>query len=89
MDYYNYKASRLRYFIETRGYKPLHIASREGNIEFVRLLLESRADPKCRNKDGSTPLHMAAHMGYKEVVGNVLNSVSNPFPRLNAISAYL
>ena len=69
MDYNKFKASRLRYFIETREDRPLHIASREGNIEFVRLLLESRADPKCRNKDGSTPLHMAAHMGHEDVVG--------------------
>ena len=38
---------------------PLHLASREKNIEAVRMLLEYGADVTAQNKYGETPLHLA------------------------------
>jgi uncharacterized protein len=41
-------------------YTPLHFAANRGNVEAVRLLIASGADPDAVAKDGNTPLHMAA-----------------------------
>ena len=53
-----YRASlRLR---NKDGWTPLHIASREGDPEIIKFLLDT--DPKCwdtRSKNGRTPLHTA------------------------------
>ncbi|MBC6416137.1 MAG: ankyrin repeat domain-containing protein [Bdellovibrionales bacterium] len=39
------------------GETPLHVASRRGDIEFVKLLLGSGADVNARDRYGDTPLH--------------------------------
>ena len=36
---------------------PLHIAAREKNLLVAKLLLDSGADRKARNKSGNTPFH--------------------------------
>ena len=55
------------------GQTPLFNACIHDNPETVQILIAHKADLNVKSK----------------VIGNVLNSVSNPFPRLNAISAYL
>lgn len=43
------------------GFTPLHIATGEGKLEVVKVLLSAGAQPnaKCRSTDGGTPLHTA------------------------------
>lgn len=46
---------------------PLHVAADRGNLEIVRLLINSGADINVRNSDGRTPLHLAAKGGYVKI----------------------
>jgi len=46
---------------------PLHLASQERHVEFVRLLVEHGADRAAQDKDGWTPLHRASERGHVEV----------------------
>ncbi|KAK8530810.1 hypothetical protein V6N13_030749 [Hibiscus sabdariffa] len=53
---------------------PLHIASGEGHVGFVREILRSRPQyAKEVNKDGFSPLHMAAANGHIEIVRELMN----------------
>jgi ankyrin repeat protein len=51
-----------------RGVAPLHMASREGHLEVVRLLLEHGADLNAYNKAGQTPSDVASLYGKQEIV---------------------
>jgi Ankyrin repeats (3 copies)/Ankyrin repeats (many copies) len=42
---------------------PLHLASRQGNEEVARVLVEHGAEVSAKDKDGSTPLHEASSGG--------------------------
>ena len=56
---------------EIEGYKgepPLHVASRNGDVEMVKLLIEHGATVDRSSNDELTPLHVAATLGKKEVV---------------------
>uniref|UniRef100_I3KPG4 Ankyrin 3 n=1 Tax=Oreochromis niloticus TaxID=8128 RepID=I3KPG4_ORENI len=52
---------------------PLHVASKRGNSNMVRLLLERGAKIDARTKDGLTPLHCGARSGHEQVVEMLLN----------------
>ncbi|KAL4339770.1 hypothetical protein GQ457_08G034700 [Hibiscus cannabinus] len=53
---------------------PLHIASGEGHVGFVREILRLRPQfAKEVNKDGFSPLHMAAANGHIEIVRELMN----------------
>lgn len=43
---------------------PLHLASRAGNAEKVRLLLAAGSDVSATNAQGNSPLHLAAVNGH-------------------------
>jgi len=62
-----------------KGETALLIASRKGNIQAVKALLEGGAE---LNPDGWTPLHMAAGNGHQDLVRVLINSQAN----LNATS---
>lgn len=46
----------------------MHIAAEIGQEEVVEILLESNAFVNVRNKNGMTPLHLAARKGYNNMV---------------------
>lgn len=52
---------------EVGGSTPLHHAAMLGDNKMVRLLLLNGADPTARDSTLSTPLHVAARKGFKEV----------------------
>lgn len=54
------------------GVTALHEASRKGNIEIVRYLLQKGADIHLRNYKGFSPLHIAAYCGENEIVSSLI-----------------
>jgi len=58
--------------------KVLHVAAEWGREQTVRLLVESRADPKAVDKKQKTPLHKAAEYGYVEVLAALLELNADP-----------
>ena len=55
---------------------PLIIAAQEGNIDAVRLLLISKADPRIVATCGISPLAMAMLKGNKEIISLIEASLS-------------
>ena len=49
------------------GNNVLHYASRRDNERIVSFLIESGCDVNHENKDGATPLHIAAQYSSKQV----------------------
>ena len=50
------------------GVTALHEASRKGNIEIVRYLLQRGSDIHLKKLHGLSPLHIAAYCGENEIV---------------------
>nr|GMD94806.1 ankyrin repeat-containing protein At3g12360-like isoform X1 [Ipomoea batatas] len=58
----------------TREYEILHYAAKEGNVEFLDMILESKPDLFCgRNKSGQTILHVAVLYRQQNVVSYICN----------------
>jgi len=61
--------SQVRLLIDTKadigqtdfmGHSPLHAAVGTEDVTLTQLLISLKANPFCRNKQGQTPLHLAA-----------------------------
>jgi len=55
----------------------LHLASRMGHVEAIRVLLDNGADADAQNKYKSTPLHMASTGGHAEATHVLLERGAN------------
>lgn len=60
------------------GAYPIHDAARQCSYEICELLLQTGADPNCRDNFGKTPLHFAASRGKSEIVTLLLLKGANP-----------
>ncbi|KAI0269610.1 ankyrin repeat-containing domain protein, partial [Russula aff. rugulosa BPL654] len=45
----------------------LHLASKAGQLEVVRMLIEHGADVSAQDKEGRTPMYLASQAGRLEV----------------------
>lgn len=61
-----------------KGFTPLHIAAKYGNIKVARLLLQKDADPNVQGKNGLTPLHVATHYNNVNVALLLLENGASP-----------
>ncbi|KAL9610685.1 MAG: hypothetical protein Q9167_004633 [Letrouitia subvulpina] len=63
---------------DNAGNTPLQIASLEGSMDIVKLLLDAGCDITCKNIDMETPLIDAVENGHLEVVQLLLEAGSDP-----------
>lgn len=61
-----------------KGFTPLHIAAKYGNIKVARLLLQKDANPNAQGKNGLTPLHVATHYNHASVAQLLLENKADP-----------
>ena len=57
--------------------KPLHLASRQGRIKVVMILLEAGCEIDCLDVYSATPLHYACNFGHYDVVKTLLKAGCN------------
>lgn len=60
------------------GWTPLHYAATKGNIEIMRLLIDSHAYLDAESPNGTTPLMMAAHYGTPMATKLLLEEGADP-----------
>ena len=61
------------------------IASQNGHVDAIRVLVELGADVNTPDNNGSTPMHIAVRKGHQDVV-NLLNEYGAKGPRRCTIS---
>ena len=61
-----------------KGFTPLHIAAKYGQIKVARLLLQKDANPDVQGKNGLTPLHVATHYNHVSVALLLLDHKASP-----------
>ena len=51
---------------DAAGWRPLHLAAANNNIDSMKSLIAQGADATGKNKDGLTPLNLAEQKNHKE-----------------------
>jgi len=64
--------------IQQKGFTPLHIAAKYGNVPISKILLSKGASPNAEGKNGLTPLHVATHYNSVEVAQLLMEHKANP-----------
>ena len=64
--------------VQQKGFTPLHIAAKYGNVPITNILLQKGANPNVEGKNGLTPLHVATHYNNIEVAQLLLSKKGNP-----------
>jgi ankyrin repeat protein len=62
----------------TAGYTGLMVASERGRPDFVKLLLDHKADPNVAGRDGSTALMLAAENNQPEILKMLISRGADP-----------
>ncbi len=68
-----YAGANLEAATRIGQHTPLHVASRTGRPDVVRVLLEAGADPRAATGSGATALHLAAQAGGAEAAAALLD----------------
>src|ERR1700712_5496980 len=61
-----------------KGFTPLHLAAKYGNIKVARLLISKDAPVDAQGKNNVTPLHCAAHYDHVNVALLLLEKGASP-----------
>jgi len=64
--------------VNQKGWTPLHYAATKGNVDIMRLLIESHAYLDAESPNGTTPLMMAAHYGTPMATKLLLEEGADP-----------
>ena len=65
----------ISHYAYTHGCPAIHIASLQGNLGAVQVLLAHDADPNCRSpRHGMTPLHLASMAGHNSIARALLDA---------------
>ncbi|MGB7372933.1 ankyrin repeat domain-containing protein [Pontixanthobacter sp.] len=59
------------------GETALHIVTERRDLAWVRFLAQKGANPNIRNKDGNTPLQLAASLGFQEAIEVLMKAGAN------------
>ena len=57
------------------GQTALHQSCLSGNLELVKLLVQFGADARLTNRDGWSPLHLAAYRGHRDIALYLINTI--------------
>ena len=59
------------------GRTPLHLASKQGELDVARYLVEAGANVNKKMEDGRTPLHFASEQGELDVARYLVEAGAN------------
>lgn len=62
----------------SNGNAPIHIASQNGHLDIVRLLIAKKANLNAQNMKGNTAIHMAVGYDYYEVSTALIDAGADP-----------
>lgn len=57
---------------------PIHLATVNGNLEIIKLLIENGADPNVQDNEGNTPLIKSLECGHEHLVKYLLSNGADP-----------
>src|SRR5258708_30589027 len=63
--------------IDIDGETPLHVASHQGDVELVQVLVEHEMGIEAQDDYGSTPIHLASFFGVLELAHDLLEHGAN------------
>ena len=68
---------------DSNGWTALHYACQYGDLESVKILIESKADKNAFSNNKRTPLHLAAKMDRFDIVNYLIDTILSKDPGIN------